>query len=58
MVSAPYCTRLLIRRFGDITKTCPCNKQRFFSAVKHENFTSIILMFFLFLLKTLIVDTH
>ena len=33
-----------------ITKTCPCNKQKFFSVVKNENFVRIILLFFLFLL--------
>ena len=40
-----------------ITKTCPCNIQRFFSAVKPENFTRKKLIFLIFLLKTLIVGT-
>ena len=31
-----------------ITKTCPCNIQRFFSAVKIENFIRKMLIFFLF----------
>ena len=35
-----------------ITKTCPCNIQRFFSVVKIKNFVGKILIFFLFLLKT------
>ena len=35
-----------------ITKTCPCNIQRFFSVVKIENFVGNFLIFFLFLLKT------
>ena len=35
-----------------ITKTCPCNIQRFFSAVKIENFVRKNLIFFLFLHKT------
>ena len=32
-------------------KTCPCNKQRFFSHVKIENFIGFLKIFFLFLLK-------
>ena len=40
-----------------LTKTCTCNKQGFFSFAKFENFIGKILMFLLFLLKTLIVDT-
>ena len=35
-----------------ITKTCPCNIQRFFSTVKIEKFIRKFLIFFLFLLKT------
>ena len=35
-----------------ITKTCPCNKQGFFSLVKFENFIRKNWIFFLFLLKT------
>ena len=35
-----------------ITKTCPCNIQGFFSAVKIKNFVGIFVIFFLFLLKT------
>ena len=35
-----------------IMKTCPCNIQRFFSALKIENFVGKIVIFFLFLLKT------
>ena len=35
----------------NITKTCPCSIQRFFSVVKIENFVGKILIFFLFLLK-------
>ena len=37
-----------------ITKTCPCNIQRFFSAVKTENFIRKILIFSIFEFKTLI----
>ena len=36
---------------GFITKTCPCNIQRIL-AVKYENFSGNLLIFFLFLLKT------
>ena len=39
------------------TKTCPCNKQRFFSDEKNENFFGKVLIFLIFLLKTLIVST-
>ena len=38
-------------------KTCPCNPQRFFSAVKIESFIGKILMFSIFVFKTLIVGT-
>ena len=41
-----------------ITKTCPCNMQRFMSEAKIENFTGTIWIFFKILLKTLIVGTH
>ena len=41
-----------------ITKTRPCNIQRFFSPVKIENFIRKKLIFFLFLLKTCIVGTR
>ena len=37
---------------GFITKTCPCNIQRFFSVQKSKIFIRKILIFFLFLLKT------
>ena len=40
------------------TKTCPCNIQRFFSAVKIENFIRKFLIFLIFLLNTLIVGTR
>ena len=36
-----------------ITKTCPCNIQRFFSAVKIENFIRKMWIFFLFLLQNI-----
>ena len=36
-----------------ITKTCPCNIQRFFSSVKIEKFMRIFFIFFLFLLKNI-----
>ena len=39
---------------NNIVKTFPCNIQRCFSAVKFENVTTKILVFFLFLLKTYI----
>ena len=32
-----FCLQMLYLK-NDITKTCPCNIQRFFSAVKNENF--------------------
>ena len=38
-----------------LTKTCPYNIERFFSAVKVENFIGKKLIFLIFLLKTLIV---
>ena len=41
-----------------ITKTCPYNIQRSFSAVKIENFNGKNLKFLIFLLKTLIVGTR
>ena len=41
-----------------ITKTCPCNILQFFTAVKNTICRGKIVMFFLCLLKTLIVDTH
>ena len=58
--SVCYCTQ---RNFGSyhtdqpllvvfITKTCPCNIQRFFSAVKLENFMRKNVIFLIFLLKT------
>ena len=37
----------------NIMKTCPCNKQRFFSVVKIEDFVGKILIFFLFLLQNI-----
>ena len=40
-----------------ITKTCPCNILQFFTAVKKIIFRRKIVMFFLFLIKTLIVGT-
>ena len=40
-----------------IKKTCPCNIERCFSAVKIENFIGKIEMFLIFLLKTLIMST-
>ena len=40
-----------------ITKTCPYNIQRIFSAVKIKNFIRKMLMFLTFLLKTLIMET-
>ena len=47
---------------ASITKTCPCNIQRFFSVVKIENFIRKILIFSIFEFKTLIqylsVGTH
>ena len=45
-----YCR--LVASDSSITKTCPRNIQRFFSAVKIENFIGKFLIFFLFLLKT------
>ena len=41
-----------------ITKTCPCNIQRFLKLYKMKNFSRKYLLFFLFLLKTLIVGTR
>ena len=41
-----------------ITKTCPCNIQRFFSAVKCKNYIAKCLKFLVFLLKTYIVGTR
>ena len=42
-----------------ITKTCPCNTQRFFSALKIENFIGKKRITILIcLLKTLIVGTR
>ena len=41
-----------------ITKTRPCNIQRYFTAVKMFVFRLNFLIFFLFLLKTLIVGTR
>ena len=41
----------------DITKTCPYNKQRIFSALKIENFIGKKMIFSIFMFKTLIVCT-
>ena len=41
-----------------LQKTCPSNIQRYFSTAKIENFIRKILIFSIFLLKTLIVGTH
>ena len=41
-----------------ITKTCPCNKQRFFFDAKIENFIGNILICLTCLLKTHIVGTR
>ena len=41
-----------------ITKTCPCNILQFFTAVTKIIFKGKIVMFFSFLLKTLIVGTR
>ena len=38
--------------FSTITKTRPCNIQRFFKVVKNENLEEKKMIFFLFLLKT------
>ena len=43
---------------GIITKSCPGNIQRNFSALKIENVIRKILMIFIGLLKTLIVGTR
>ena len=45
--------RALGGKEGNITKTCPCNKQRFFSTVTIENFIRKFLIFFLFLLQNI-----
>ena len=39
--------------FSYITKTCPCNIQRFFSTVKIEKLIRKFLIFFLFLLQNI-----
>ena len=41
-----------------ITKTCPCNILRFFTAVKMTIFSWNVLTIFIFLLKTYIVGTR
>ena len=41
-----------------ITKTCPCNIQRCFSAVRIEHFIEKLMMILTILLKTLIVGTN
>ena len=46
----------IMQCFFYITKTCPCNIPRFFSAVKIENFIRKILTSLIFLFKTLIVS--
>ena len=43
---------------GKITKTRPCNIQRFFSSIKIKNFTRKVLIFLIYLLKTYIVGTR
>ena len=44
--------------FDNITKTRPCNIQRFFKGLKITIFSLIFLIFFIFLLKTYIVGTR
>ena len=44
--------------YYDITKTRPCNIQRFFTAVKMTIFGLIFVTIFIFLLKTYIVGTQ
>ena len=48
--------QMLLRR--NIMKACPCNKQRFISEAKIENFIGKILIFLTFLLETFIVGTR
>ena len=62
--------RILLQNIGDyivqmfkvsldtITQTCPCNIQQYFTPIKILIFRRKIMIFFLFLLKTLIVGRH
>ena len=44
--------------YKHITKTCPCNIQTYFSALKIENFIGKVLINLICLLKTLIVGAR
>ena len=44
--------KIIFCTFKVITKTCPCNKQRFYEFKKLKIFSCKFLIFFLFLLKT------
>ena len=52
-----FVTQMLLSLLS-ITKTHPCNIQRFFTAVKMTIFSRFFLTIFIFLLKTYIVGTR
>ena len=51
-------TQAMLCNENNITKTCPCNIQRFFSAFKFENFNGKTLMFLIFSLEAVLTSTH
>ena len=53
VVDFRHCPLLLYQPAKHMTKTRPCNLQRFFSNMKKENFIGNFLIFFLFLLQNI-----